>query len=102
LAAKGHPKKNLRSKNEDDNKKPKDREASPTCGDLSFGFDFKKVEDENDDEDENDWGSGARELRPTIAGIVCIKAIDQSGKRQVFRNQKGAPLNGYNILVNCM
>jgi hypothetical protein len=34
----------------------------------------KEVEDENDDE--NDWGSGGRELRPTIAGIVCIKAID--------------------------
>jgi hypothetical protein len=26
----------------------------------------KEVEDENDDEDENDWGSGGRELRPTI------------------------------------
>jgi len=35
-----------------------------------------KAEDENDDEDENDWGSGGRELRPNIAGIVCIKAID--------------------------
>jgi hypothetical protein len=40
----GIQKKNLRSKNEDedDNKKPKDREASPTCGDLSFGFDLKR------------------------------------------------------------
>jgi hypothetical protein len=36
----------------------------------------KEVEDENDDEDESDWGSGGRELRPNIAGIVCIKAID--------------------------
>ncbi len=41
----------------------------------------KEVEDENADyKDENDWGSGGRELRPTIAGIVCIKAIDQSGQ----------------------
>ena len=40
----------------------------------------KEVEDENDDEDENDWGSGGRELRPAIAGIVRIKAIDQSGQ----------------------
>ena len=40
----------------------------------------KEVEDENDDEDEDDWGSGGRELRPTIAGIVCLKAIDQSGQ----------------------
>jgi hypothetical protein len=40
----------------------------------------KEVEDENDDEDEDDWGSGGRELRPTIAGTVCIKAIDQSGR----------------------
>jgi hypothetical protein len=39
-----------------------------------------EAEDENDDEDENDWGSGGRELRPTIAGTVCIKAIDQSGQ----------------------
>jgi hypothetical protein len=31
-------------------------------------------------EDENDCGSGGRELRPTIAGIVCLKAIDQSGQ----------------------
>src|SRR5580704_7126977 len=38
----------------------------------------KEVEDENDDEDENDWGSGGRE--PSIAGIVCMKAIDQSGQ----------------------
>ena len=38
----------------------------------------KEVEDENDDEDEDDWGS--RELRLTIAGIVCLKAIDQSGQ----------------------
>ena len=38
----------------------------------------KEVEDENADyKDENDWGSGGRELRPTIAGIVCLKAIDQ-------------------------
>jgi hypothetical protein len=36
-----------------------------------------KAEDENDDEDENDWGSGGRELRPTIAGIVRLKTIDQ-------------------------
>ena len=36
-------------------------------------------EDENDDED--DWGSRGRELRPTIANIVCLKAIDQSGQR---------------------
>ena len=35
---------------------------------------------ENDDEDEDDWGSGGRELKPNIAGIVCIKAIDQSGQ----------------------
>jgi hypothetical protein len=35
----------------------------------------KEVEDENDDED--DWGS--RGLRPNIAGIVCIKAIDPIG-----------------------
>jgi hypothetical protein len=35
-----------------------------------------EVEDENDDEDENDWGSSGRKLRPKIAGIVCIKAID--------------------------
>ena len=27
-------------------------------------------------EDEDDWGSGGRELRPTIAVIVRIKAID--------------------------
>jgi hypothetical protein len=40
----------------------------------------KEVEDENGDEDENDWGSGGWELRPTIAGIVCLKAIDQSGQ----------------------
>ena len=40
----------------------------------------KEVEDENDDELEVDWGSGGRELRPTIAGIVCVKAIDQSGQ----------------------
>ena len=26
----------------------------------------KEVEDENDDEDEDDWGSRGRELRPTI------------------------------------
>ena len=38
----------------------------------------KEVEDENDDEDEDDWGS--RGLRPTIANIVCLKAIDQSGQ----------------------
>jgi hypothetical protein len=38
----------------------------------------KEVEDENDDEDADDWGS--RELRPTISGIVCLKAIDQSGQ----------------------
>ena len=38
----------------------------------------KEVEDENDDE--NDWGSGGGKLRPTIAGIVFIKAIDQSGR----------------------
>ena len=36
--------------------------------------------DENDDEDEDDWGSRGRELRPTIAGIVCLKATDQSGQ----------------------
>ena len=29
----------------------------------------KEVEDENDDENENDWGSGGGE--PSIAGIVC-------------------------------
>jgi len=40
----------------------------------------KEVEDENDDEVEDDWGSRGRELRPTIAGIICIKAIDQSGQ----------------------
>ena len=40
----------------------------------------KEVEDENDDEDEDDWGSGGRELRPTIAGTVCLKAIDQKSK----------------------
>src|SRR5271165_2728878 len=40
----------------------------------------KEVEDENDDEDEDDWGSRGRELRPTIANIVRIKAIDQSGQ----------------------
>ena len=38
----------------------------------------KEVEDENDDENENDWGSGGGE--PSIAGIVCLKAIDQSGQ----------------------
>jgi hypothetical protein len=32
------------------------------------------------DEDEDDWGSGGRELRPTIAGTVCLKAIDQKSK----------------------
>ena len=31
-------------------------------------------------EDEDDWGSRGRELRLTIAGIVRIKAIDQSGQ----------------------
>ena len=36
-----------------------------------------EVEDENDDEDENDWGSGGG--GPSIAGIVCLKVIDQSG-----------------------
>src|SRR5271157_5863461 len=40
----------------------------------------KEVEDENDDEVKDDWGSGGRELRPNIAAIVCIKAIDQSGQ----------------------
>jgi hypothetical protein len=40
----------------------------------------KEVEDENDDEVEDDWGSGGRELRPTIAGTVCLKAIDQKSK----------------------
>jgi hypothetical protein len=38
----------------------------------------KEVEDENDGENENDWGSGGGE--PSIAGIVCLKAIDQSGQ----------------------
>ena len=38
-----------------------------------------EVEDENDDEDENDRGSGGGELSSTIAGIVRLKAIDQSG-----------------------
>ena len=38
----------------------------------------KEVEDENDDENENNWGSGGGE--PSIAGIVCLKAIDQSGQ----------------------
>jgi hypothetical protein len=36
-----------------------------------------EVEDENDDEHENDWGSGGRELSSTIGGIVRLKAIDQ-------------------------
>ena len=36
----------------------------------------KEVEDENED----DWGRGGRQLRPNIAGIVCIKTIDQSGQ----------------------
>ena len=40
----------------------------------------KEIEDENDDEDEDDWGSRRRELRPTIVDIVCLKAIDQSGQ----------------------
>jgi hypothetical protein len=40
----------------------------------------QEAEDENDVEDENDWGSRGEELRPTIAGIVCLKAIDQSGQ----------------------
>jgi hypothetical protein len=44
----------------------------------------KEVEDENDDDDEDEdedvWGSGGRELRPTIAGTVCLKAIDQKSK----------------------
>ena len=50
-------------------------------GNRLFTGACKEVEDENDDEDEDDWGSGGRELRPTIAAIVCIKAIDQSGQR---------------------
>jgi hypothetical protein len=40
----------------------------------------KEVEDENDDEDENDWGSGGRE--PSIAGIVCLKAMFCKGRRR--------------------
>jgi hypothetical protein len=40
----------------------------------------KEVEDENDDEDEHDSGSGVGELRPAIAGMVCVKAVDQSGQ----------------------
>ena len=37
----------------------------------------KEVEDENEDED--DWGSRGRELRPTIANIVCLN--DGPGER---------------------
>jgi hypothetical protein len=40
----------------------------------------KEVEEENDDEDENDWGSGGRE--PSIAGIVCLKAMFCKGRRR--------------------
>ena len=40
-----------------------------------------EVEDENDDEDENDWGSGGRELRPTILRVLPVS------KRSINRLQ---------------
>ena len=54
----------------------------------------KEVEDENDDENENDWGSGGGE--PSIAGIVCLKAIDQSG--QHCYNTREHLLTGFNTI----
>ena len=30
---------------------------------------YKEIEDENDDEDENDWGSGGRELRLRVSSV---------------------------------
>jgi hypothetical protein len=55
-------------------------------GKSGFGFEKTVIDrtnrlttraKEDEDENENDWGSGGRELRPTIAGIVCLKAIVQ-------------------------
>ena len=44
-------------------------------------------------------GSGGRELRPNIAGIICIKAIDQSG--QHCYNTREHFLTGSDTIGRC-
>ena len=50
----------------------------------------KEVEDESDNEDEDDLGSGGRELRPSIAGIVCIKS-DRSIGSALLQHARAFP-----------